>query len=233
MEEVQVRELGPVHLKRLNVYWQRPASMINNRDMVDLDLQSRGLVQCLASSDRSARAEITPAGIELMIRLREKRIANTRPHHDLGQRLGQWLAQEQGRLVWTNTEFKAFLQPVDGQESFKFVKPDVFSILPTHNVDKISPVIHEVKISRADFFADVARPEKRGAYLALASAVYYVLPAGMVAVTEVPIECGLLFEEAPGQFTKIRSIRAKRSKPHPWNMLNMVLKPPHMSPVSS
>ena len=88
------------------------------------------------------------------------------------------------------------------------MRPDVFACLPVLSPEKASPAIYEVKVSRADFRADVARPEKRQAYRDLAEAVYYCCPEGMVAASEVPDGCGLLVEKAPGLFALAKRARS-------------------------
>lgn len=62
-----------------------------------------------------------------------------------------------------------------------------------------APAIYEVKVSRADFLADLAKPEKRLAYAALAEAVYYCCPEGLICKEELPEGFGLLCE-MQGQF---------------------------------
>ena len=39
----------------------------------------------------------------------------------------------------------------------------------------LEPIAHEIKASRADLLGDLKRPEKRAAYLAVASQAYCVL----------------------------------------------------------
>jgi len=43
-----------------------------------------------------------------------------------------------------------------------------------------------VKVSPADFLADLAKPEKRLAYAALVEAVYYCCPEGLNCKEELP-----------------------------------------------
>ncbi len=75
--------------------------------------------------------------------------------------------------------------------------PDVFSIRRSSVEAYLEPVVHEIKVSRADLLGDLKKPAKRAAYLAMAGACWYVL--GMDAKgrpiaqpQEVPPECGVL-----------------------------------------
>jgi hypothetical protein len=75
--------------------------------------------------------------------------------------------------------------------------PDVFSVRHTSVEAYLEPVVHEIKVSRADLLGDLKRPDKRAAYLALGGACWYVLgpdargrPIG--SADEVPPECGVM-----------------------------------------
>lgn len=70
--------------------------------------------------------------------------------------------------------------------------PDVYSIRHTTREDQVLPIVHEIKVRRADLLADLRRPDKRAAYLALASQCWYVLKAGIAEPGEIPPECGVM-----------------------------------------
>ncbi|MEI6028987.1 MAG: hypothetical protein WCT47_20095 [Betaproteobacteria bacterium] len=70
--------------------------------------------------------------------------------------------------------------------------PDVFSIRHTTREDLVEPIVHEIKVRRADLLADLRHPDKRAAYLALSSQCWYVLKAGIAEPEEVPQECGVM-----------------------------------------
>ncbi len=81
--------------------------------------------------------------------------------------------------------------------------PDVFSVRHTSVEAYLDPVVHEIKVSRADLLADLKRPHKRAAYLAMGGACWYVLgrdargrPIG--SADEVPPECGVMVAEGDG-----------------------------------
>jgi hypothetical protein len=75
--------------------------------------------------------------------------------------------------------------------------PDVFSIRRSSVEAYLEPVVHEIKVSRADLLGDLKRPAKRAAYLAMAGACWYVLGVDakgrpIAQPQEVPPECGVL-----------------------------------------
>jgi hypothetical protein len=53
-------------------------------------------------------------------------------------------------------------------------------------------VCYEVKTSRADFLAELKRPLKRRIGMRYSNEFYFVTPASLVAIAEIPPECGLV-----------------------------------------
>jgi hypothetical protein len=53
-------------------------------------------------------------------------------------------------------------------------------------------VCYEVKTSRADFLSELKRPLKRRIGMRYSNEFYFVTPAALVPVTEIPPECGLV-----------------------------------------
>jgi hypothetical protein len=76
--------------------------------------------------------------------------------------------------------------------------PDVFSIRRSSVEAYLEPVVHEIKVSRADLLGDLKKPAKRAAYLEMASACWYVLGHDakgrpIAEPEEVPAECGVMY----------------------------------------
>src|SRR6478752_7123538 len=53
-------------------------------------------------------------------------------------------------------------------------------------------VCYEIKTSRADFLCEMKQPLKRRVGLRYSNEFYFVTPSGMLDVSEVPVECGLI-----------------------------------------
>jgi hypothetical protein len=53
-------------------------------------------------------------------------------------------------------------------------------------------VCYEVKTSRADFLSEIKQPLKRRIGMRYSNEFYFVTPAGLLAPSEVPVECGLI-----------------------------------------
>ena len=70
--------------------------------------------------------------------------------------------------------------------------PDVYSIRHTTVEAYLEPVVHEIKVRRADLLSDLRHQAKRAAYLQLSSECWYVLRAGIAQPEEIPPDCGVL-----------------------------------------
>jgi hypothetical protein len=70
--------------------------------------------------------------------------------------------------------------------------PDLFSIRPSSRDDRLEPEVHEIKVQRSDLLADLRRPAKGAAYLALAGACTYVLGEGVGSAEDVPPPFGVM-----------------------------------------
>lgn len=53
-------------------------------------------------------------------------------------------------------------------------------------------VCYEVKVSRGDFLCELKQPLKRRIGLRYSNEFYFVTPAGLLNISEIPIECGLV-----------------------------------------
>lgn len=222
--------LTPRHYKRLRWYFKSSHGAASLADGVDLDLAALGFVDRSANVSGLVHFTITEAGTKELSAENLREIERRRPHHTLAGRVSQWLRDE-GRVTWENIEFVIDVS-ADGQTRRQVARPDVFSILTTLDSKRIRPLVHEIKVSRSDFLADVSRPEKRRAYQSIAHAFYYVAPAGIITTQDCPPECGLVVERE-GAFEVIKK-PARRSgavELSPHQFLNLILKPGMVKPL--
>ena len=108
--------------------------------------------------------------------------------------------QRAGRIVWRQLRLRAPLpaeEPIGGTR-WTIAMPDVYSIRHTTVEDYTEPVVHEIKVSRADLLTDLRRTSKGAAYLALSSQCWYVLRRGIAETDEVPQVFGVMFAEGSG-----------------------------------
>lgn len=207
------------HYKRLRHYWKgRGGRAGSATDNIDLDLTAADLIN-RCESHGVVYFEITKAGEKELAAEKECEIARRAPHHTLANRIAIWL-QEQGRVTWENIELRVDLEGAGRQA----IRPDVFSMAATYNEKRINPCVHEVKISRADFLADLANPAKRLGYAKVAEVVYYAAPLGMIQLVEVPPECGLLVELEQGKFEIAKRPKKQLVKLSTHHFMNLILK---------
>ncbi len=81
--------------------------------------------------------------------------------------------------------------PPEPKGSWRMARPDVFSVRHTSVEAYLQPVVHEIKVSRADLLSDLRHAIKREAYQWLGSACYYVFPAGIAKPNEIPEAFGV------------------------------------------
>lgn len=75
--------------------------------------------------------------------------------------------------------------------AWRMARPDVFSVRHTSVEAYLQPVVHEIKVSRADLLSDLRNAAKREAYQWLCGACYYVFPAGIAKPNEIPEAFGV------------------------------------------
>lgn len=199
--------LGPKHLARLRKLWRfdRPVCLTELTGL-DLDLMVAGYLDNAKSRGGSGLyVAVTRLGLTYLHERRQETLANCKPHHDLASRLSLHL-RALGHFTWENIEFA---HRASGEPA-RHVRADVFACLPVLQAKNARSAIYEVKVSRADFLADLGQPEKRGAYAAIADAVYYCCPTGLFAAHEVPEGFGLIVEQPGGRFTIERKARRQR-----------------------
>ena len=175
--------------------------------MLEVELLAAGMVQRVASSAGHETLRVTDAGVAwLAATLARNRLALSR-HEALVEQVACEMVRA-GRVAWRGLGLRAQLPPVEapaalteGQKArWQMVRPDVFSIRNTTVESYLDPIVHEIKVSRADLLGDLRRPDKRAAYLDLGGECWYVLgcdakgrPIG--APSDVPPECGVMLLE--------------------------------------
>ena len=181
--------LGRVHRRRLREIWRSAGWPC--RDDVEVELLVAGALERVWDTDGRETLRVTDAGVALLAQTR----ASNRAARDAHEALVERVAREQqraGRLAWRGLTLRAPLPGEDGATRWVMAMPDVFSIRHTTVEDDVEPVVHEVKVRRADLLADLRRPDKGAAYRALAGQCWYVLKTGIAHADEVPADYGVM-----------------------------------------
>jgi hypothetical protein len=204
-----------VHLTRLMSIWRSAGWPC--RDAIELDLVAAGWATLSGAAGGHETIRLTDAGIRLLAESRQRNQRSLSTHDRLAERVAEHLATA-GRIVWRELSLRArvnvraeispevatstrnVLWPVEalgepeqpsGKTSWRMARPDVFSVRHTSVEDYLQPMVHEVKVSRADLLSDLRHAAKRESYQWLSCETYYVFPAGVAEPEEVPQEFGV------------------------------------------
>ena len=228
--------LPRTHARRLREVWR--SSGWPWRDMVEADLLAGGWLERRIDTEGRETLHVTDAGVRAMVASRQGHRSARQPHEALVQHVAA-LLQREGRLVWLGLSLRAPLSrpppgptpeaghpagpEADARSRWVMAIPDVFSIRHTTLEDRLEPVVHEIKVRRADLLSDLRKPDKRDAYLALSSRCWYVLAEGVGEAHEVPAAHGVILARA-GDPPALEVVRPAPVRPHrpglaPWMAL--------------
>lgn len=204
-----------IHLRRLMSIWRSAGWPC--RDAVELDLVAAGWAALDESAGAPPTIRLTDAGIRLLADSRQRNQRARSDHDRLGSRVAVQLMAT-GRIVWRELSFRTritiaeppapaaagpaddALWPDDARgcpdahqlaTAWRIARPDVFSVRRTSVEDYLQPMVHEVKVSRADLLSDLRHAAKRESYQWLSCETYYVLPAGLAELDEIPPAFGV------------------------------------------
>ena len=187
--------LGRTHARRLrDVYRSAGWPCL---DTVEVELLATGLLERITASGGHDKVRLTDSGISYLAHAFQKNRQTRSAHEALVDLVAQSMSRD-GRLVWTNLKLRARLPaPEDEPPRWKICMPDVFSIRDTPVAGYLEPVVHEIKVSRADLLGDLKLKDKRDSYLDVGGQCWYVLgcdsrgyPIGKA--NEIPLECGVM-----------------------------------------
>ncbi len=207
--------LGRVHTRRLREIYRSAGWPC--QDLVEVELLAFGLVARVASA-AGETLRVTDAGIAAIAQSLQRNRACLSQHEALVEAVAREM-QRAGRIAWRGLSLRAQVprdpppgavpadlpaaeaaEPAPPDLRWCIARPDVFSIRNTTVEAYALPVVHEVKVRRADLLGDLRKPAKRAAYLHMASECWYVLGNDargrpIAAANEIPLECGVMVLE--------------------------------------
>lgn len=192
--------LGRIHARRLRDVHRSAGWPCC--DTIEIDLLAAGLLERRQSALGHETLRVTDRGIAHIASSLVVNRAALSAHEALVEQVAREMTRA-GRIAWRGLGLRARLPLKNEGEPPRWcmARPDVFSIRNTSVEAYAQPVVHEIKVRRADLIADLRKPDKRAAYLDLGGECWYVLgrdardrPIG--SPDEIPAECGVLMLEA-------------------------------------
>lgn len=168
------------------------------QDTLEIELLASGMLERITAPSGHETLRVTDAGMRQLAHTLERNKAARSAHENLVERVALEMGRA-GRLVWRGLSLRAQV-PSAEPESLEWVMacPDVFSIRNTTVETYLEPIVHEIKVSRADLLSDLRKADKGAAYLAMASQCWYVLRRGIAQPDEVPPTFGVMLADAAG-----------------------------------
>ena len=180
--------IGALHRRRLRDIWR--SAGWPSQDGVELELLAAGLLERLRDAQGREPLRVSDAGVQLLHATLQRNRAARDAHEALVERVARAM-QRAGRIVWRGLSLRTRVGAGD-DTAWAMAMPDVFSIRHTTVEAYLEPIVHEVKVRRADLLADLKREPKRAAYLQLGGECWYVIRAGIAEAREIPPQCGVL-----------------------------------------
>lgn len=190
---------GKLHARRLREIYRSAGWPCC--DGIEVELLAGGYLERVRTMHGHETLRVTDAGIARIATTLTLNRAALSPHEALVERVAREMTRG-GRIAWRGLGLRARLPPLEegGKPRWCVARPDVFSIRNTSVEAYAHPVVHEVKVSRADLLGDLRKPDKRAAYLDLGGECWYVLGNDakgrcIAKPEEVPAECGVMVLE--------------------------------------
>jgi len=219
----------PMALKRIHA--QRLREVYRSagwpyQDVVEIDLLAAGLLERTTHGNGHDLVRVTDAGIAHLAQATQGNRQSRSAHETLVDKVVRAMLRD-GRLVWTGLNLRARL-PGEADEGarWKVCQPDVFSIRNSSRQEYLEPIVHEIKVSRADLLGDIKRSDKRAAYLDVGGQCWYVLCCDrtghpIAKPNEIPLECGVMvFQDNQLEVMRMAPKRSISQLPFPvWMAL--------------
>jgi hypothetical protein len=182
-----------LHRRRLREIWR--SAGWPSQDLLEVELLAAGWVERVRDDHGRETLRVTDAGIHVLAATLARHRAARDAHEALIGRVAVAM-QRAGRIAWRGLSLRVRVgSDALGTGEWVVAKPDLFSIRHTTVEDYLEPVVHEIKVRRADLLGDVRRPRKGEAYRQMARECWYVLAAGIGGASDVPEDYGVMVEQ--------------------------------------
>ncbi len=229
-----------IHVSRLLSIWRSAGWPV--RDAIEIDLLAANWVTLSVASGGHETLKITDVGLKVLADARNLARRASSPHDRLAGRVGQHLLAS-GRIVWRELSLRARftaatpspcpderaanetlpLPAEDGiaslapsstyDTSWRVARPDVFSVRNTSVEHYLQPMVHEIKVNRADLLSDLRNGAKRESYRWLCCECFYVFPHGIAQPQEIPDGFGVWILHGAVEHGRLELVRSARHFP--------------------
>ena len=216
--------LKRVHAKRLRELYRSAGWPY--QDVIEIELLAAGLLQRVPDAVGVECMRVTDAGLQYLAASAQANREALSAHNTLVDKIARTMVED-GRIAWKGLQLMAPLPPSEERERrWRTCIPDVFSIRNSTVQSYLEPIVHEIKVSRADLLGDLKNKDKRDAYLGIGGQCWYVLGCNargepIASPEEIPVECGVM-AYAEGRLEVLRGApkRAVAQLPfHVWMAL--------------
>ncbi len=196
--------IGTAHRRRLREVWRSAGWPF--QDLLEVELLVAGLLERSRDAHGRDTVRVTDAGLAEIAQTLQRNRAARDAHEDLVARVTREM-QRAGRVVWRGLSLRARIgdSPAVGEGadqgeggSWAMAMPDVYSIRHTTVEAYLEPVVHEIKVRRADLLSDLRRPAKGEAYRWIGGECWYVIREGIAQPDEIPAPYGVMLAHADG-----------------------------------
>ena len=221
MQRAGTVPFGKLHARRLREIYRSAGWPYC--DTIEVELLAGGFLERVRTLQGHETLRVTDAGIARIATTLTLNRAALSPHEALVERVAREMTRG-GRVAWRGLGLRARLPPLEegGKPRWCIAKPDVFSIRNTSVEAYAQPIVHEVKVNRADLLSDLRKPDKRAAYLDLGGECWYVLGCDargrpIARADEIPAECGVLVA-CEGRLTVERAAQHRELERLPFQL---------------
>jgi hypothetical protein len=184
--------LTELHRRRLRAIWR--SAGWPSQDLVEVELLAAGWVERLRDGDGRETLRVTDAGIQVLAATLARNRAARDAHEALIGRVAVAM-QRAGRIAWRGLSLRVRTgDDALGTGQWTVAMPDLFSVRNTTVEDYLEPIVHEIKVRRADLLGDLRKPAKGEAYRQMARECWYVLAEGIGDADDVPEDYGVMME---------------------------------------
>lgn len=159
METSPIIKLGRIHAARLRDLYRSAGWPC--QDKIEIELLAAGLLERICSHSGHETVRLTDAGVDYLAQAFHTNRQARSAHETLVALVAQSMIRG-GRIVWTGLSLRAQLpSEPESPNRWKVCMPDVFSIRNTNVAAYLEPIVHEIKVSRADLLGDLKCKDKR------------------------------------------------------------------------